>query len=116
MYNGALNPSQHFYSQVGTFSCPVSSIGYCLEEHNTTKPVQNGHSCIDKTKILMTNGSLMKVKSIADAPLGAFCNTFDLQLAIIGPENQIFGLFESGRFTQVLLYSASGVSLKVATL
>ena len=28
---------------------------------------------IDKTKILMTNGSLMKVKSIAE-----FCNTFDL--------------------------------------
>ena len=37
------------------------------------KPVQNGHSNIDKTKILMTNGSLMKVESIA-----AFCNTFDL--------------------------------------
>ena len=33
------------------------------------------HSKIDKTKTLMTNGSLMKVESI---PLGAFCNTFDL--------------------------------------
>ena len=31
------------------------------------------HSKIDKTKILMTNGSLTKVKSIAE-----FCNTFDL--------------------------------------
>ena len=32
----------------------------------TVKPVQYGHSKIDKTKILMTNGSLMKVKSIAE--------------------------------------------------
>ena len=30
------------------------------------KPVLRGHSKIDKTKILMTNGSLMKVESIAE--------------------------------------------------
>ena len=30
------------------------------------------------TKVLKTNGSLMKVKSIAECSLGAFCNTFDL--------------------------------------
>ena len=41
------------------------------------KPVLSRHSKIDKTHILKTNGSLMKVESIAD-PLGAFCNTFDL--------------------------------------
>ena len=46
---------------------------------NTVKPVLSGHSKIDKTKILMTNGSLMKVESIAECfPLGAFCNNFDL--------------------------------------
>ena len=33
---------------------------------------------IDKTKVLKTNGSLMKVESIAECSLGAFCNTFDL--------------------------------------
>ena len=33
---------------------------------------------IDKTKILMTDGSLMKVESIAECSFGAFCNTFDL--------------------------------------
>ena len=33
---------------------------------------------MDKTKVLKTNGSLMKVKSIAECSLGAFCNTFDL--------------------------------------
>ena len=31
-----------------------------------------------KTKILITNGSLMKVEGFQNAPLGAFCNTFDL--------------------------------------
>ena len=47
----------------------------------------------------MTNGSLMKVESNAEcskgmqnAPLGAFCNTFDMHLAIIGLENQ-FAVF-----------------------
>ena len=32
----------------------------------------------DKTKIIITNGSLMKVKRIAECSLEAFCNTFDL--------------------------------------
>ena len=44
----------------------------------TVKPVLRGHSKIDKTMILMTHGSLMKVQSIAECSLGAFCNTFDL--------------------------------------
>ena len=33
---------------------------------STVKPVLSGHSKIDKTKILMTNSSLMMVKSIAE--------------------------------------------------
>ena len=37
---------------------------------HTVKPVQNGHSKIDKTKILKTNGSLMQVKSIAECSKG----------------------------------------------
>ena len=32
----------------------------------TEKPVLNGLSKIDKTKVITTNGSLMKVKSIAE--------------------------------------------------
>ena len=48
------------------------------------------HSKIYKTKVLRTNGSLMKVKSIAEA----FCNSFDLQQAIVGLRKPIFGLFE----------------------
>ena len=35
----------------------------------TVKLVLSGHSKIDKTKILMTNGSLMKVESIAECSL-----------------------------------------------
>ena len=37
----------------------------------------------------MENGSLLKVESIAEC-LKAFCNTFDLHLAIMGIENQFF--------------------------
>ena len=44
----------------------------------TVKPVLNGRLKIDKTKVLMENGSLMKVKVLQNAPVGAFCNTFDL--------------------------------------
>ena len=44
-------------------------------------------------KILMRNGSLMKVESIADAPLGAFGNIFDLHYAIISLENQFWSSF-----------------------
>ena len=39
-----------------------------------------------------------------DCSVGAFCNTFDLHLAIIGLETKILGLFLSGRLRQVLLY------------
>ena len=61
----------------------------------------NRHSNIDKTKVLMTNGCLMKVKSI-----GAFCNTFDLHYAIIVLKTNFLFFFESGFFSQVLLYLA----------
>ena len=44
---------------------------YCSGKSIYCKICVNGHSKIDKTKILMTNGSLMNVKSIAD-------NSFDL--------------------------------------
>ena len=38
---------------------------YCLSKP-TIKPVISGHAKIDKTKILLTDGSLMKVESIAE--------------------------------------------------
>ena len=45
---------------------------------NFVKPVLSGHSKIHKTKVFKTNGTLMKVESIAECSLGAFCNSFDL--------------------------------------
>ena len=59
----------------------------------TVKPVVSGHSKIDKTKVLKTNGSLMKVESIAECSLGAFCNTFYLHLAKIGLKKQYLVFF-----------------------
>ena len=44
----------------------------------TVKPVLSSHSKIDKTNVLKTNSSLIKVKIIAECSLGAFCNTFGL--------------------------------------
>ena len=41
----------------------------------TVKPALSGHSKIDKTKALKTNGSLMKVESIAEC---SKCNTLDM--------------------------------------
>ena len=71
---------------------------------NSVKPVLSGYSIIEKTKVLKTNSSLMKVQSIAECSLGAFCNTFHLHEAIIGLENQFMVFFLSGRLRQVLLY------------
>ena len=45
---------------------------------NTVKPVLSGNLKIDKTNVSMENGSLMRSKVLQNAPLGAFCNTFDL--------------------------------------
>ena len=43
---------------------------------HTVTPVLNGHTKLDITKIVMINGSLTKVESIAECPLQALCNTF----------------------------------------
>ena len=42
----------------------------------TAKPVLNSHSEIDKTKVLTTNGSLMKVESIAECSLWSILQYF----------------------------------------
>ena len=52
----------------------------------TVKPVLSGHSNIDKTKVLKTNGILNEGQKYCRLNegqkycrmLGAFCNTFDL--------------------------------------
>ena len=52
--------------------------GDTITHTSTVIPVLSGNSKTDKTNILNTNGSLMKIESIAECSLGAFCNTFDL--------------------------------------
>ena len=46
----------------------------------------------------------MKVESIAECSLGAFCNTFDLHEPIIHLKKQFLVFFLSGRLRHVLLY------------
>ena len=75
-----------------------------MYKESTVKPVLSSHSKIDKTEVLKTNGSLMKVKSIAECSLGAFCNIFDRHQAIIGLENHFLVFFLSGCLRQALLY------------
>ena len=64
----------------------------------------NGHSKIDKTKILMTNGSLLKVESIAECSPWSILQYFWPASSNNWSWKQIFGLFESRCFTQVVLY------------
>ena len=50
---------------------------YCyMTGKYTVKPVLSGNSKIDKTKILMTSGSLMKVESIAECSKGSILQYF----------------------------------------
>ena len=60
-------------NQLNRYHNQITQTGKTCANKNTVKPVLSGHSKIDQTKILMTNGSLMKVESIAEC-----CNTFDL--------------------------------------
>ena len=83
----------------------------CSEEEHclnclyyTVKHVYNDHSKIDKTKVLMTNGSLMKVKSIAEYSKGSILQYFLPALSDKWSWKPICGPFETLRFTQVLLY------------
>ena len=59
----------------------------------TVKTVLSGHSKMDKTKISMTNGSLMKVKSIAECSPWSNLQYFWPALSYNWSWKQIFGLF-----------------------
>ena len=49
-----------------------------ISKYMYSKTCVNVHSKLDKSKILMTNGSLFKIKILQNAPLGSLSNTFDL--------------------------------------
>ena len=65
------NLKEHFVSkQWRPWVCTVSL--YIQQKGHyafTVKPVLNGHLTIDKTKVLVENGSFMKVESIAECSL-----------------------------------------------
>ena len=67
-YAAPNNGKSILYKFISTFYCLNNCVAFgklnC--EVNTIKPVLSGHSKIDKTKTLMTKGSLMKVQSIAE--------------------------------------------------
>ena len=67
---------------------------------------------MDNTKILMTNGSLMKVKSIAECSPWSILLYFWPELSNNWSWKPICCLFQNYRFTQVLLYSKSMVKLE----
>ena len=82
--SNSLDPDQARHV-IGSTLVPNCLQKLSAEDTSTVKPVLSCHLKFDKTKVLMTNGSLMKVKSIAEcskvlqnAPRGAFCNNFDL--------------------------------------
>ena len=62
------------------------------------------HSNIDKTKILMTNGSLMKVNSISECSTWSILQYFWPALSDNLLWKTIFVCFPSGHLRQVLLY------------
>ena len=47
--------------------CPLSDFN-SESDTCTVKPVLSDHTKIDKTKVLKSNGNVMKVESIANAP------------------------------------------------
>ena len=56
----------HVFASLGPeLQCPLR----VKEDLSTVKPVYNGHSKIDKTKVFATNGSVMKVESITECSL-----------------------------------------------
>ena len=63
----------------------------------TVKPMLNGHSNIDKTKVLMANGSLMTVESIAECSPWSILQYFWPALSNNRSWKPILVFFLSGR-------------------
>ena len=73
----------------------------------TVKLVLSGHIKIEKTKLLIENGSLMKVESIAECSKGNLLQHFWPALSDNWYWKPILVFFLSGRLRQVLLYDCS---------
>ena len=69
------------------------------------KPVLRCHSNIDKTKVLKTNGSLMRSKVLQNATHWSILQYLWSALSVYWSWKAILGRFECGRFRQVLLFT-----------
>ena len=95
----------------------IHLLKYCMHarkqngafKNNTVKPVLSGHLKIDKTKVLMENGSLMKIESIAKCSRWSILQYFRPSLSDNRYSKTIFVFFLSGRLRQVLLYKLAGI-------
>ena len=76
-----------------------------MQRFKYSKSCINGHSKIDKTKILMTNGSSMQVESIAECSPWSILQYFWPAWSVNWSWKPIFGHFTSGRFKQVYTIS-----------
>ena len=56
--------------------CMYVHLCKCIVNCSTVKSILSGHSKIDKTKILMTDSSLMLVESIAGCSKGSILQYF----------------------------------------
>ena len=81
-----------------------NSIWVSTWDFGTIKPVLSSHLKIDKTKVLMENGSLMKVKSIAECSPWSILQYFWPALSNNWYWKPILVFFLSGPLRQVLLY------------
>ena len=72
----------------------AASIGFSVTAKPFKRPLK-----IDKNTTLMTNGSLMKVESIAECSFWSI-----MQYFLIGLENQVLDFFFSVSLRQVLQY------------
>ena len=88
------------------FSYGMECKHLCAVKVNAIKPVQNDHSQKDQKLVFKTSYCLMQVKSIAECSKGSILQYFRPSLSC-HLSDLCFGLFLSGRFTQVLLYFTS---------
>ena len=75
----------------------------------------NGHSQTDHKLVFKTNYRLMQVKSIAECSKGSILQYFRPSLSYHLSLRSLFCLFLSCRFTQVLLYLDTALTLYIPT-
>ena len=109
----ATPPSRFKHSTIETPHSSEQAKSYQAMKTQMKNLCKNSHSKIDITKISMTNGSLMKVESIAECSPWSILQYFWSALSDNWSWKPIFSLFQRGCFTQVLWYPVkNGVNIQ----